>query len=121
MLTHIIGGVKVNVEKVSNMKIVKRIIRITNPKYTHKLTYDYYEPRNTSYTIPLITANFGPITTGVSSVSINNIYINRYVLGDDYEELQQIMKEIESKQTFIKLKREQESLELEEEYQNYMR
>ena len=121
MLMLTIKGVKLNVEKISNMKIVKRIIRITKPQYTHKLTYDYYEPRNASYPLPLFTVNLGPMSIGATSISLDNIYKEQYILGDDYEELQQIMKEIEDKQEFMKLKREEESLQLEYEYEQFMR
>ena len=121
MLMLTIKDVKLNVEKISNMRIVKRIFRITKPQFTHKLIYDYYEPHNTSYILPLITVNLGPMSTGVTSISLNNIYKQQYILGDDYEELQQIMKEIEDKQAFMKLKRQEESLQLEEEYKNFMR
>lgn len=121
MLTQIIGGVKINVEKVSNMKIVKRLITITQPKYKYKLTYDYYEPHNTSYFHSIVTANVGFVGVGLTSINLDNIYRSKYVLGDDYYELEQIKKEIENKKEFMKLKREQESLELEKEYQKYMR
>ena len=121
MLTQTIKGITLNVEKVSNMKIVKRVIRITKPKYTHKLTYDYYEPHNTSYFHSIITANIGVVGIGLTSINLDNIYRSKYVLGDNYEELEQIKKEIEDKQAFMKLKREQETLELEEEYKTFMR
>ena len=80
----------------------------------------YYEPHYTSYILPLFTVNLGPMSTGATSISLNNIYKEQYILGDEYEELQQIMKEIEDKQEFMKLKREEESLQLEYEYKQFM-
>jgi hypothetical protein len=42
-------------------------------------------------------------------------------LKETYEDAEELKKEIENKQLFMKLKREQETLQLEDEYRSFMK
>jgi hypothetical protein len=121
MLTNIIRGKNFNVEKISNIEIVKRIVTFSQPKYKYKLTYKYYEPRNSVIVLPLITANIGFLSIGCTTIDLDNIYSTYYVLKESYEDAEKLKKEIENKQLFMKLKRDRETLELAVEYRSFMK
>ena len=118
MIIHIIRGVEVCVQNVTNIKIKTGMIpKIYNHKYM--LTYDYFEPLKPPSLIPVFSVNFGLVSVGLLPKSVINLNKTYEIFGDDYEELQQIKKEIENKQEFMRVKYKEANIEYGKEYEKW--
>lgn len=113
MLKHILNGVKYNVKKINNIKVSKRFIKIKEPDLTYKLSFDYEEPSNSSYLIPVITTNIG---IGFSTNTIHETHKTYKIYYKTKLEAENEMNIIIKKQLFMKNNEKKLEKKLEREF-----